>query len=87
MGSIKDFSRKEMIVYEEMSELERWLNRLFEIDKIIREKTINYDFHGIFTLLHDFCNNDLSAFYFDIRKDTLYCDSFMSIERMSCRVP
>ena len=87
LGSIKDFSRKEMIVYEEMSELERWLlNRLFEIDKIIREKTINYDFHGIFTLLHDFCNNDLSAFYFDIRKDTLYCDSFMSIERMSCRV-
>ena len=41
--------------------------------------------NAIFTNIHDFCNGDLSAFYFDIRKDTLYCDSPASIERRACR--
>ena len=35
----------------------------------------DYDFHGMFTALHNFCAVDLSAFYFDIRKDRLYCDA------------
>ncbi len=86
LGSINDFSEKEKVVYDEMPELEIWLlNRLYEIDINIRDKTEKYDFHGIFTELHEFCNNDLSAFYFDIRKDCLYCDSFDSIKRKSCR--
>ena len=44
-----------------------------------------YDFHGIFTELHQFCNSDLSAFYFEIRKDMLYCDLPESIGRRACR--
>jgi isoleucyl-tRNA synthetase len=71
---------------EQMPELDRWvLHRLTELDKLVREKTERYDFHAIFTQIHDFCNGDLSAFYFDIRKDTLYCDSPASIERRACR--
>ncbi|MGB1181889.1 MAG: isoleucine--tRNA ligase [Candidatus Puniceispirillaceae bacterium] len=71
---------------EQMPELDRWvLHRLTELDKLVREKTEQYDFHAIFTQIHDFCNGDLSAFYFDIRKDTLYCDSPASIERRACR--
>ena len=61
------------------------LHRLTELDKVVRQKTESYDFHAIFTQIHDFCNGDLSAFYFDIRKDTLYCDSPASIERRACR--
>ena len=55
------------------------------LDGQIREKTHAYDFHGIFTLVHDFCNSDLSAFYFDVRKDCLYCDAPTSLERRACR--
>jgi isoleucyl-tRNA synthetase len=47
--------------------------------------TENYDFHGIFTELHTLCNSDLSAFYFEIRKDRLYCDAADSVERRACR--
>ena len=79
-------AKKEGLATEEMPELERWvLHRLTELDKLVREKTGRYDFHAIFTHIHDFCNGDLSAFYFDIRKDTLYCDSPASIERRACR--
>ena len=55
------------------------------IDSRIREMTEGYDFHGIFTELHTLCNSDLSAFYFEIRKDRLYCDALDSVERRACR--
>ena len=51
----------------------------------IKEDTENFRLHEIYKEVHNFCNIDLSAFYFDIRKDTLYCSSFDSIERRSCR--
>ncbi len=77
---------QEGLTPQQMPELERWvLHRLTELDKLVRQKTESYDFHAIFTQIHDFCNGDLSAFYFDIRKDTLYCDSPASIERRACR--
>ena len=77
---------QEGLAPQQMPELERWvLHRLTELDKLVRQKTESYDFHAIFTQIHDFCNGDLSAFYFDIRKDTLYCDSPASIERRACR--
>ena len=69
-----------------MPALERWvLHRLAEIDDRIRTLTETYDFHGIFTELHTLCNSDLSAFYFEIRKDRLYCDALDSVERRACR--
>ena len=59
-----------------MPELERWvLHRLAELDGTVRRAIADYDFHGMFTALHNFCAVDLSAFYFDIRKDRLYCDA------------
>ena len=76
----------EAVSAEQMPELERWvMHRLSTLDRQIRKKTQSYDFHGIFTALHDFCNSDLSAFYFDIRKDSLYCDSADSLQRQACR--
>ena len=69
-----------------MPELERWvLHRLYTLDREIRKWTDTFDFHLIFSSLHNFCAVELSAFYFDIRKDTLYCESVDSNSRRSAR--
>ena len=59
----------------DMPELERWvLHRLAELDARVRSGYAAYDFQGVFRAVFDFATTDLSAFYFDIRKDVLYCD-------------
>jgi isoleucyl-tRNA synthetase len=59
----------------ELPDLERWvLHRLAELDVVVREGYAAYDFQGVFRALFEFATGDLSAFYFDIRKDSLYCD-------------
>jgi isoleucyl-tRNA synthetase len=58
-----------------MPELERYiLHLLGDLDGKLRAAAVAYDFNVYTRLLSDFCNNDLSAFFFDIRKDSLYCD-------------
>ena len=75
LGSLSGFSEKERVPESEMPELERWvLHRLHEVDLMVRDCVERYDFHTLFTGLHNFCAIDLSAFYFDVRKDALYCD-------------
>ncbi len=82
LGALNGFDNLHPVAFDEMPELEKWVAaRLFELDKIITEKVNVYDFHAVFTELHDFCNSDLSAFYFDIRKDMLYCDVLDSMPR------
>ena len=69
-----------------MPELERWvLHRLWQLDSLVRRTCETYEFHPLFVELHNFCAVDLSAFYFDIRKDTLYCDPADSVERRAAR--
>ena len=86
LGALDGYSDGEAVDYDAMPELEKWvLNRLAELDVKIRAMTDEYDFHGIFTELHTICNSDLSAFYFEIRKDRLYCDALDSVERRACR--
>ena len=76
LGALDGFDKLQPVSFDEMPELEKWVAaRLFDLDITIRQKANIYDFHAIFTELHDFCNGDLSAFYFDIRKDMLYCDA------------
>ncbi|MBA4748602.1 MAG: class I tRNA ligase family protein, partial [Sphingopyxis sp.] len=59
----------------ELPELERYmLHLLAELDATLRKAVDEYDFNSYTRALSDFCNEDLSAFYFDIRKDSLYCD-------------
>ncbi|MGH7034263.1 MAG: class I tRNA ligase family protein, partial [Stellaceae bacterium] len=75
LGALAGFDPRERVEPADMPELERWvLHRLAEIDAVVREATQQYDFHAAFTALHNFCAVDLSAFYFDVRKDSLYCD-------------
>jgi isoleucyl-tRNA synthetase len=86
LGALDGYSRAEVVDYAAMPDLEKWvLDRLATIDVAIRKMTELYDFHGIFSELHQFCNSDLSAFYFEIRKDTLYCDDKSSKARRACR--
>ena len=61
------------------------LHQMYEVDKQAREYIKNFEFMKLTKLLHDFCNENLSAFYFDIRKDRLYCDDPNSIERKMTR--
>jgi isoleucyl-tRNA synthetase len=59
----------------DMPELERWvLHRLSELDGVVRKGYAAYDFQGVFQAIFQFATVDLSAFYFDVRKDALYCD-------------
>ena len=75
LGSLADFTEDDRTPFEQMPPLERWvLHRLAELDETVREGYAKYDFQGVFQALFNFATVDLSAFYFDIRKDTLYCD-------------
>ena len=86
LGALKGFSEAERVKPADMPELERWvLHRLAELDGEVREGYANYDFQGVFQKLFAFCTTDLSAVYFDIRKDSLYCDAPESLIRRSCR--
>ncbi len=75
LGSLNDFSESDRVDPADMPELERWvLHRLSELDQVVREGYDKYDFQGVFQAVFTFATVDLSAFYFDIRKDALYCD-------------
>jgi isoleucyl-tRNA synthetase len=86
LGNLDGFDEAERVAHAEMPELERViLHRLAELDGLVRQAYNDYDFKRIFHALTNFMNIDLSAFYFDIRKDTLYCDAPSSLRRRACR--
>ena len=86
LGCLDGFTEAERVPYAEMPELERWvLHRLTELDAKLREAALSYDWTGFYPALHAFCATDLSAFYFDVRKDTLYCDRPDSLRRRAAR--
>ena len=75
LGALDGWTEAEALPREDMPSLERWvLHRLAELDGQIRAAYDVYDFKRIMSLLINFCGVDLSAVYFDIRKDSLYCD-------------
>jgi isoleucyl-tRNA synthetase len=86
LGSLADFDESERVAPADMPELERlMLHRLVEMDALVRQCIADFDFHTLWIELHNFCTNDLSAFYFDIRKDSLYCDAPGELRRRACR--
>ena len=75
LGALNEFSDADRVEPADMPELERWvLHRLAELDETVRAGYAAYDFQGVFQAVFTFATVDLSAFYFDIRKDVLYCD-------------
>ena len=85
LGNLNGFTEAERVEFDEMPELERFiLHRLSELDEVVRDGYMAYDFQGVFQKLFQFCTVDLSTLYFDVRKDVLYCDG-NSIERRAAR--
>jgi len=86
LGALDGMSASERLPHTEMPELERWvLHRLVEVDGVIHKAIADFDFNRAMVTLHEFCSVELSAFYFDIRKDSLYCDRADSVQRRATR--
>jgi len=86
LANLAGFESSERIGIEEMPELERFmLARLAELDAQVREAYQAFDYNRVTATLFNFCTNDLSAFYFDIRKDVLYCDALGATRRRAAR--
>jgi isoleucyl-tRNA synthetase len=75
LGSLADFDAAKTVAPQDMPELERlMLHKIAVLDETVRNGYAKYDFQGVFRAIFDFATLDLSSFYFDIRKDALYCD-------------
>ena len=84
LGALSHFETGDRIAKADMPELDRlMLHRLAELDPAITDAYANFDYKKVVSLLSHFMTSDLSAFYFDIRKDTLYCDAPSSLARKS----
>ena len=82
LGNLAHFKPAGAVALKDMPELERLiLARLYELDGTIREAYAEYDYKRVVSTLSNFMNVELSAFYFDIRKDALYCDPISSVRR------
>ena len=90
LGNLKDKFEKqnfEKIDLTEFDELEQYiLHKIFHISESVEYNLKNYNFHKLYKELLNFCTLDLSSFYFDIRKDVLYCDDLNSKKRRNCVV-
>lgn len=86
LGNLDDWDDAEKLEVSEMPELEQWvLHRLSVLDEQIRKSCKEYEFSRVFTAIQNFCTLELSAFYFDIRKDVLYCDGVNDTRRRAAR--
>jgi isoleucyl-tRNA synthetase len=86
LGSLSGYQAEESVPHTDMPELERWvLHRLSELDATVRSAVDSHDWTSVLPALHAFCASDLSAFYFDVRKDALYCDRPDSHRRRAAR--
>jgi isoleucyl-tRNA synthetase len=86
LGALEGFDEAERVAPDDIPPLERWmLHRLWVLDGQVRRAYQDYRFQDVWRPLADFCSNDLSAIYFDIRRDVLYCDQPDSLRRRACR--
>jgi isoleucyl-tRNA synthetase len=86
LGGLGGFEDAERVGYEEMPPLERYvLHQLWRLDGQVRQAYESYRFQDVWRPIADFCSGDLSALYFDIRKDVLYCDPASSTRRRAGR--
>jgi isoleucyl-tRNA synthetase len=86
LGALAGFNDAERVGPDDFPPLERFiLHRLWELDGEVRGAYEAYDFTDVVRRLSDFCSNDLSALFFDIRRDVLYCDRPDSPRRRACR--
>jgi isoleucyl-tRNA synthetase len=90
LGNLDGFTAAERVDlnadYTKLPDLEKFiLHRVTTINDMVKKHVMDYKFHEAFKEIYDFCNGDLSAFYFDIRKDRLYCDTPVDFDRRATR--
>jgi isoleucyl-tRNA synthetase len=87
LGALSGYDAKyENVEYSALPDLEKWvLHRLQEVENELDQCINSYDINKYFTLIHTFCSGDLSSFFFDIRKDCLYCDQLTNKKRQAYR--
>lgn len=86
LGGLEGFSDNEQVEYNNLPELEKWvLHRLQELDTLWKRSVETYDFKTFYAELHTFCASELSSLYFDVRKDSLYCDDVAGLKRKATR--
>ncbi len=86
LGALADFDEAERLPLDQMPPLEQFiLHRLWELDGQVRDAYADYRFQDVVRPVLEFCSNDLSALYFDIRKDALYCDRPDAVRRRAAR--
>ena len=86
LGALDGFTDAERVPYEQMPELEQWvLHRLTELGAQIDRAVKTHEWVGVYAAVHGFCATDLSAFYFDVRKDAIYCDGADNLRRRAAR--
>jgi isoleucyl-tRNA synthetase len=86
LGALDGFAEEERVAVADMPELEQYvLHLLGGLDADLREAAEAYEFNRYLRLLTDFANEDLSAFFFDVRKDCLYCDAPGDLKRRAYR--
>jgi isoleucyl-tRNA synthetase len=86
LGALAAYEPAEAVPLEDMPPLERFiLHRLWELDRKVRGAYEAYEFEPVVKALGDFCSNDLSALFFDIRRDVLYCDPPQRLRRRAAR--
>lgn len=86
LGALDGFSADEIVPHDELPGLERFiLHRVSELSAMVAQAVETHQWVGVYPSLHGFCTNELSAFYFDVRKDALYCDAPDSHRRRSAR--
>ena len=84
LGALSHLQEKDRVKFKDMRDLELerlMLHRLSEVGDEVREAYVDYDYRRVVAVLSQFMNTELSAFYFDIRKDALYCEPYSSIKR------
>ncbi|WP_294390084.1 isoleucine--tRNA ligase [uncultured Sphingomonas sp.] len=86
LGALDGFAEEERVAADAMPDLERYvLHLLSALDAELKAAADAFEFNRYARALTDFCNNDLSAFFFDIRKDSLYCDAPTDAKRRAYR--
>ena len=86
LGALDGFEPAERLEDGALPELERLIrHRLWALDRQVRQAVADFDLTAINRAVHDFCALELSAFYFDVRKDALYCDAPSAPRRRACR--
>lgn len=85
LGVLSEYNPNNKVDYKDLPELEKsMLHKLHSLNELMVKCIRNYEFQPFYTQLHTFCANDLSSFYFDIRKDCIYCDKETDHKRKSC---